>query len=83
MKESQLYHYDKVLNAFDSQIKDHNDLLTKLEKQLFKLSINLTVYDWKLIRGKDYFDYTKRMSLIDKRRYLLELIHEYKKINKA
>ena len=45
MKESQLYHYDKVLNAFDSQIKEHNDLLTKLEKQLFKLSINLTVYD--------------------------------------
>jgi hypothetical protein len=79
MKESQLYHYDKVLNAFDLQIKEHNDLLTKLEKQLFKLSINLTVYDWKLIRGKDYFDYTKRMSLIEKRRYLLELIHEYKK----
>jgi len=80
MKESELYHYDKVLNAFNSQIKEHNDLLTKIEKQLFKLSVKLTVHDWKLIRGKDYFNYTKKMALIDKRRYLLQLIKEYLKI---
>ena len=80
MKESQLYFYDKVINSFDSQIKKDNDLLSKIDKQLFKLSVNLTVHDWKLIRGKDYFIYTKKMELIDKRRYLLELVKEYLKI---
>ena len=79
MNEEQKYYYEKVINAFDRDIREHNLLLTKIEKQLYKLSINLTVDDWKIIRGKDYFKYTHRMSIQDKRIYLLERIKSYLK----
>ena len=81
MKQSETFAYDKVIEAFDKDIKEYNNQLSKIEKQLYKLSINLTVYDWKLIRGKDYFTYTHKMGILDKRIYLLELVKNYLKNN--
>jgi len=79
MNEEQKYYYEKVLNSFDRDIRENNALLSKIEKQLYKLSIDLTIDDWKLIRGKDYFNYTKNMGIQDKRLHLLERIKTYLK----
>jgi hypothetical protein len=79
MNEEQKYYYEKVLNAFDRDIREHNLLLTKIEKQLYKLSVDLTIEDWKIIRGKDYFIYTKKMDIQDKRIYLLDRVKAYLK----
>lgn len=77
MENTELLQYDKVIRSFDKDIKESNNQLSKIDKQLYKLSINLTVYDWKLIRGKNYFTYTFKMSILDKRIYLLELVKDY------
>jgi len=77
MNELEKSKFDNVLKIFDKDIKDNNSYLAKIDKQLFKLSINLSVNDWKLIRGKDYFEYTRKMGIIDKRLYLLELVKNY------
>ena len=79
MNEEQKYYYEKVLNAFDRDIREHNLLLTKIEKQLYKLSVDLTIEDWKIIRGKDYFTYTKKMGIQNKRIYLLDRVKAYLK----
>jgi predicted nuclease of restriction endonuclease-like RecB superfamily len=79
MNEEQKYFYEKVLNSFDRDIRENNSLLSKIEKQLYKLSIDLTIDDWKIIRGKDYFTYTKNMGIQDKRLHLLERIKFYLK----
>jgi len=79
MNEEQKYYYEKVLNAFDRDIRQHNLLLTKIEKQLYRLSVDLTIEDWKIIRNKDYFIYTKKMGIQDKRIYLLDRIKAYLK----
>ena len=79
MNEEQKYFYEKVLNSFDRDIRENNSLLSKIEKQLYKLSIDLTIDDWKIIRGKDYFIYTKNMGIQDKRLHLLERIKSYLK----
>ena len=79
MNEEQKFYYEKVLNAFNRDIRQHNLLLTKIEKQLYRLSVNLTIEDWKIIRNKDYFIYTKKMGIQDKRIYLLDRIKAYLK----
>jgi hypothetical protein len=79
MNEEQKYYYEKVINAFDRDIREHNLLLTKIEKQLYKLSVDLTIEDWKIIRGKDYFTYTQKMGIQDKRIYLLDRVKAYLK----
>jgi len=79
MNEEQKYYYEKVLNAFNRDIRQHNLLLTKIEKQLYRLSVDLTIEDWKIIRNKDYFIYTKKMGIQDKRIYLLDRIKAYLK----
>ena len=79
MNEEQKYYYEKVLNAFDRDIRQHNLLLTKIEKQLYRLSVDLTIENWKIIRNKDYFIYTKKMGIQDKRIYLLDRIKAYLK----
>ena len=79
MNEEQKYYYKKVLNAFDRDIREHNSLLSKIEKQLYKLSVDLTIEDWKIIRGKDYFNYTQKMDIHDKRIYLLDRVKAYLK----
>ena len=56
MNELEKSKFDNVLKIFDKDIKDNNSYLAKIDKQLFKLSINLSVNDWKLIRGKNYFE---------------------------
>lgn len=79
MNEEQKYFYEKVLNSFDRDIRENNSLLSKIEKQLYKLSIDLTIDDWKIIRGKDYFIYTQNMGIQDKRLHLLERVKTYLK----
>jgi hypothetical protein len=79
MNEEQKYYYEKVLNSFDRDIRESKSFLSKIEKQLYKLSIDLTIDDWKLIRGKDYFIYTQNMGIQDKRLHLLERIKTYLK----
>ena len=79
MNEEQKYFYEKVLNSFDRDIRESKSFLSKIEKQLYKLSIDLTIDDWKIIRGKDYFTYTKNMAIQDKRLHLLERIKSYLK----
>ena len=79
MNEEQKFYYEKVLNAFNRDIRQHNLLLTKIEKQLYRLSVDLTIEDWKIIRNKDYFIYTKKMGIQDKRIYLLDRIKAYLK----
>ena len=79
MNEEQKFYYEKVLNSFDRDIRESKSLLSKIEKQLYKLSIDLTIDDWKLIRGKDYFIYTQNMGIQDKRLHLLERIKIYLK----
>ena len=79
MNEEQKYYYEKVINAFDRDIREHNLLLTKIEKQLYKLSVDLTIEDWKIIRGKDYFTYIQKMGIQDKRIYLLDRVKAYLK----
>ena len=77
MENTELLQYNEVIRSFDKDIKESNNQLSKIDKQLYKLSINLTVYDMKLIRGKNYFTYTFKMSILDKRIYLLELVKDY------
>lgn len=79
MNEEQKYYYEKVLNAFDRDIREHGLLISKIEKQLYKLSVDLTIEDWKIIRGKDYFTYTQKMGIQDKRIYLLDRVKNYLK----
>jgi len=79
MNEEQKFYYEKVLNAFNRDIRQHNLLLTKIEKQLYRLSVDLTIEDWKIIRNKDYFIYTKKIGIQDKRIYLLDRIKAYLK----
>jgi hypothetical protein len=79
MNEEQKYYFEKVLNSFDRDIRESKSFLSKIEKQLYKLSIDLSIDDWKLIRGKDYFIYTQNMGIQDKRLHLLERIKTYLK----
>jgi hypothetical protein len=67
---------DYLNSVFDRQIKE--DKRYKIDKEIFNLTLNWNIEDWKKIRTKTYWkEIDSIFSSIDKKKYKLNKIKEY------
>lgn len=66
----------KINNVFDNQIK--SDRRYGLDKDLFNLTIDFTIYDYRAFRTKKYWDTLDSLdSAQDKKLYTLKCVKYY------
>jgi len=78
--------YNKVLATFDKQIKreypeaggDKNKCISYWQKLLFIESNKLSIDDWRNIRVGDYWEIRDSKSGIDRYKFILNRIENYK-----
>lgn len=73
---------DRVNRQFAYDIREKNREISRLDKHLFNLSINLTLNDMRIIRnakikGKTYWDETKGEPIETRRKLLITRITNY------
>ena len=67
---------DYLNSVFDRQIKE--DKRYKIDKEIFNLTLNWNIEDWKKIRTETYWkEIDSIFSSIDKKKYKLNKIKEY------
>lgn len=79
MTEREYLEAERVYKHFSSDIRKNNSELSKVERALYKATLHFTVNDWKVVRGSDYWDNCEGLSLIDKRKYLLNRVNLFLK----
>ena len=70
-----------VNKVFDEQYKDKkkfpNKELILLHKQLFNLTNEFTIDDWKKIRDKDYYDSLMNLEINDQKKFTLNRVKKF------
>ena len=76
-----------IIESFDDIIEqkrkkgEWTDLI-EVEKRLFNLTNNFTIYDWRIIRNEQYWQTIDSFSYYYKKEYTLKCVKEYLKNRK-
>jgi len=65
----------RVLRIFKKQILEDSTYI--LDEKLFKISLKLSLHDWKKIRTKDYYDKVRFQSDYQRKMILYNYIKNY------
>jgi hypothetical protein len=68
---------DEINKAFDRQIKRDNKFY--VHKQLFNLTYNFNIEDWRKIRDSEYWQTIDSLSYDDKKKFTLICVKKYLK----
>jgi hypothetical protein len=66
---------NRVNKTFNMQID--RDRSFYIDKQLFNLTLNFTLNDWKTMRTTEYWETTKKLSSKGQKEYLLICVKNY------
>ena len=66
----------QVNRIFDSQI-ERGDWKSRIYKELFNLTFDFTLHDWRNIRTKEYWETIDKFDYDTKKRYTLDCVKRY------
>jgi hypothetical protein len=77
MINKKIYSYKEVIELFDIQIKQNKNF--EIDKELFELTYDLTIEDWKIIRTKEYWIKIDSLLNYSKKKMIIDYVKNYKK----
>ena len=67
--------FEEINDEFDQQIK--NNKKYKVHKELFNLTLDFTIDDWRFIRTQKYWQTIEGLDYYDKKEYTLKCVKYY------